>query len=230
MFRISVADTGLGIAEIKQQYLFKSFERLGRETGDIEGTGIGLVVTKRLIELLGGEIGYHSEEGKGSTFWVDVPLSRKQAFVKKLPRATKKTTRKTKPNGKDDIAHIVLYIEDNRANIQLMERIIGELENTHLVTAYSAELGLELATSNLPDLIMMDINLPGMSGIEALKQLRDTTETKHIPVIAITAAAMSDEIEAGKKAGFNDYVTKPINVGTCIRIIEEMLDSIEISD
>ena len=220
MFWISVADTGLGIAEIKQQLLFKSFERLGRETGNIEGTGIGLVVTKRMIELLGGDIGYHSEEGKGSTFWVDVPLSRKQAFVKKLPRATKKTTRKTKPNGKDDIAHIVLYIEDNRANIQLMERIIAQLDNTQLVTAYSAELGLELATSNLP----------GMSGIEAPKQLRDTTETKHIPVIAITAAVMSDEIEAGKKAGFNDYVTKPINVGTCIRIIEEMLDSIEISD
>lgn len=229
MFRISVADTGLGIAKIKQQDLFKSFERLGRETGDIEGTGIGLVVTKRMIDLLGGEIGYHSEEGKGSTFWIDVPLSREQAPVKKVPRATKKTTRKTKPKSKDDIAHIILYIEDNRANIQLMERIIGQLDNTQLVTAYSAELGLELAASKPPDLILMDINLPGMSGIEALKQLRGTTETKHIPVFAITAAAMPDEMEAGKKAGFNDYVTKPINVGTCIRIIEEILYSIEIS-
>ena len=110
-----------------------------------------------------------------------------------------------------------------------MERIIGQLDNTQLVTAYSAELGLELAASKPPDLILMDINLPGMSGIEALKQLRGTTETKHIPVFAITAAAMPDEMEAGKKAGFNDYITKPINVGTCIRIIEEILYSIEIS-
>lgn len=230
MLRINVADTGMGITEEKQRDLFKSFERLGHETGDIEGTGIGLTITKQLVEVLGGEIGYQSEVDKGSTFWIDVPISHEQAPTIKETRASKKTTRKAEPKARDDAARTILYIEDNPDNRQLMTSIIAQLENMTLVTADNAELGHDLARSNNPDLILMDLNLPGMNGFEALKRLQYTTQSQDIPVIAITAAALPKDIEKVLKAGFKDYITKPFNVGTCIRVIEETLDDIEISD
>ena len=229
MLRINIADTGMGIPEKKQHDLYKSFARLGREAGAIEGTGIGLTITRHLVKLLGGEIGYYSEVGKGSTFWIDVPVSHDQSTAKMKQKSSDKTARKVEPKANHEATRNILYIEDNMENIQLMDGIIDLLDNTKLVAAHNAELGLDLAISIIPDLILMDINLPGMNGLEALKRLQDNTETKHIPVIAITAAVTSRDIEKGMKAGFEDYITKPFKVGTCIRIIEETLENIGIS-
>jgi len=225
MLRISVADTGRGIPAEKQNNLFKPFERLGRETGEIEGTGIGLTITKQIIELMGGQIGYESEEAKGSTFWIEIPISRKQADVETNDNAAARPNQRSERKYNDRPAHTVLYVEDNPANMQLMETIILQVENTILLAAHNAELGIDLARSERPDLILMDINLPGMNGIEALKQLQNTTETKNTPVIAITADAMPKDVEAGKNAGFSGYITKPINVPQLIRLIEETLQT-----
>ena len=224
MLRISVADTGGGIPAEQQDDLFKPFERLGREAGEIEGTGIGLTITKQIIELLGGQVGYASEEGQGSTFWVDVPVSRKQGRAQQ--KAEAEAAQQAERQNDHDPVRTVLYVEDNPDNLLLMEEMIGQIANTKLLTAYNAELGLDLAKSEMPDLILMDINLPGMSGIEALKRLQGIKETKDIPVIAVTADVMPKDVVAGLKAGFRDYITKPIDVPKFMRTIEETLDTL----
>ncbi len=224
MLRISVVDTGKGIPVEKQADLFKPFERLGRESGEIEGTGIGLSITKQIIELLDGRVGYESIEGKGSTFWIDIPLSSQQAESQRQTNTVARPDHNTKQQ-KDEAARTILYVEDNPDNLRLMESIIGQFTNIRMLSAYSAEVGLDLAINEKPDLVLMDINLPGMSGIEALKQLQKAVETKHIPVIAITAAAMPGDVEAGMKAGFRTYFTKPINIPKLLRVLEEILGS-----
>jgi PAS domain S-box-containing protein len=225
--RISVSDTGTGIPAEKRGDLFKPFERLGLEAGEIEGTGIGLTITKQIIELLGGQVGYQSEEGEGSTFWLDVPMSSEQAAVERKSAETEKPTQKAEWKNDEGPIRTILYVEDNPSNMRLMETIVGLVENTRLLTAHNAELGFDLAKSEKPDLILMDINLPGMNGSEALKQLRAMPETKDIPVVAITAAAMPKEVEAGMKAGFKKYMVKPFNVLEITRTIEETLDDAE---
>ncbi len=230
MLRINITDTGKGIPVRQQDDLFKPFERLGREAGEIEGTGIGLTISKQIVELLGGKIGFESEWNKGSTFWVDVPMSSKQADAEKKTGSAQVTTRKVENRNNHGPVRTILYVEDNPDNLKLMESIIGHIENTRLLTAYSAELGLDLARKENPDLILMDINLPGMNGNEALKQLQNTEQTKDIPVIAVTAAVMPQEMKAGKQAGFRDYITKPVKVAEVIRTLEETLDSIKSSD
>lgn len=227
MLRISVADNGLGIPAERQEHLFKPFERLGRETGMIEGTGIGLTITKQIVELLGGQVGYESEEGKGSEFWVEIPISSKHLGEQKQPVADDNVVRLKDPEHSPGRVRTVLYIEDNPANMNLMEAVVGNIPNARLLTAYNAELGIEQAKLESPELILMDVNLPGMSGTEALKQLQNMQETKDIPVIAITAAAMSKDVEAGLKAGFKDYITKPINVPSLVQIIEAVLEGLK---
>lgn len=229
ILRINIADTGPGIALEKQKGLFLPFERLGRETGSIEGTGIGLTITKRIVELMGGQIGYESKPDQGSTFWVDLPLSDKATATATATAKEEQDDISSREYREDktNSAYTILYVEDNPDNMQLMESIIEQLENIQLLTAYNAELGFDLARSNRPDLILIDINLPGMNGMQALKQLQETEETKDIPVIAITAKALPMDIEAGREAGFKDYITKPFDVPEFIRTIEETLDSIQ---
>jgi hypothetical protein len=219
--RISVSDTGLGIPSNSQNELFEPFNRLGRETGEIEGTGIGLTITKQLVELMGGKIGFESEENVGSTFWIELPVSDGRAL-------------EGEPFDDETIgeiqAHssrsggIILYIEDNPANLRLMEAVIERLPNLTMMSAPNAEFGLSLARDVLPDVILMDINLPGMDGVSALKKLRQADRTKSIPVIAISAAAMPHEIERGKAAGFEDYITKPIKVPEVLKAISANLN------
>ena len=227
MLRISVADTGSGIPAKTQADLFKPFERLGRESGKIEGTGIGLTITRQITELLGGRIGFESEEGKGSTFWVEIPVSEKQEHDEANVKTSALTGMTIKERDETGSQYTVLYVEDNPANVKLMEMMIGQIGNAKLLTAFDAEHGLDLANSEIPDLIVMDINLPGMDGNKALKQLQDTVETKDIPVIALTSASMPSAVEAGLKAGYRDYITKPINVPKFIQTIEETLGSIK---
>ena len=206
---ISVEDTGEGLSDEKLAQLFQPFNRLGQEGGNNQGTGIGLVVTKRLVALMGGTIGVESKEGTGSKFWIELSSTEApQLFVDKaeLTMVVQEEVEKDAP------LKTVLYIEDNPANLRLVEQLIARRPDMRLLSAINGNLGIGLARSSQPDVILMDINLPGMSGIEALKILHETPSTAHIPVIALTANAMERDIEKGLQAGFFLYLTKPIRI------------------
>jgi signal transduction histidine kinase/DNA-binding response OmpR family regulator len=214
--RISVRDTGTGLPPEKLAQLFQPFNRLGQEAGSVTGTGIGLVVTKRLTELMGGAIGVESAVGVGSTFWCDMEkieapqLLKEDGSAEALVRAHTTTY---------EPQRTVLYVEDNPANMNLIEELIARHPDIRLVTAINATLGIELARNILPQVILMDINLPGISGIKALNILSEDRATAHIPVIALSANAMPRDIVKGLEAGFFSYVTKPIKV-------KEFMDSL----
>ncbi len=209
LLRIAVKDSGAGIAVEKQDQLFQPFSRLGAETTEIEGTGIGLTVTRQLMKLMGGRVGFDSLEGHGSTFWVELPLSEGSSEDAPISDWL------IENSGGKSIAGFygtVLYVEDNQANVQLIEILVDRINGLELICAGNAEDGIELAKSKMPDVILMDINLPGMSGLEALKLLRQNAGTENIPVIALTAAATKTDIEKGIRAGFDEYLTKPFRV------------------
>lgn len=218
MQRISISDTGHGIPADKQDELFQPFSRLGAENSSIEGTGIGLTITQRLLETMGGRIGFKSTEGVGSTFWVDFPLDARQTT-----RATEDLGLDAVKDSADECAGKVLYIEDNLANVALMETILHNVPGVKLEIAHTAELGLAMAIKISPDLILMDINLPGMNGIEALAELRRHDGTRHIPAIAISADAMPSEVQQGMEAGFLAYMTKPLDVAELIVTVSGVL-------
>jgi len=204
---ISVRDTGEGLSPEKLEQLFQPFNRLGQEAGAEEGTGIGLVVSKRLVELMGGGIGAESSAGVGSVFWIELNLVLEPQFaadeIKQLPAA--QTLR-------GSALRTLLYVEDNRANMQLVEQLIERRPDMRLLSADDGIRGITLARIHQPDVILMDINLPGISGIQALKLLREDPVTAHIPVLALSANAMPRDIEKGLAAGFFRYLTKPIKV------------------
>ena len=227
--RISFKDNGLGLSEDQIAQLYQPFNRLNQETGSQEGTGIGLVVAKRLLELMGGSVGVESEIGIGSTFWFEVAAADKPCNGCSLVKANT-----TKLSGKPDISNIdvtpttinlkkLLYIEDNPANMKLVERIIARDPNLKLLTATNGIDGVEIAQKTNPDLILMDINLPGISGLEALKMLQLNTITSNIPVIAISANAMLTDVNKGLSAGFVNYISKPIKVDELIKVINSAL-------
>jgi len=218
LVRISVTDTGRGIPENKQNEIFQPFNRLGAETSEIEGTGIGLVLTKKLMEEMQGSIGFSSEEGKGSTFWLDFPAAdwanKAGASKEKQETANLQVTEAEK---------LLLYVEDNPANLTLMESIVEDIPNLTLLSTHTAELGLALAEERIPDLIILDVNLPGMDGCEAARLLKSRKATKGIPVLALSADAMPRSIERGLEAGFKEYLTKPIDLPKLIAAIREAL-------
>jgi len=222
--RVSVQDTGQGLPPEKLAQLFQPFNRLGQEASAEEGTGIGLVVSKRLVELMGGEIGVESTVGMGCVFWFelnlaaepqiapgsDVPLALLQALVQ--PGAALRT---------------VLYVEDNRANMQLVEQLITRRPDLRLLGAGDGTRGIALARTHQPNVIVMDINLPGISGIQALKILRQDPATAHIPVLALSANAMPHDIKKGLEAGFFRYLTKPIKVNEFMKTLDQALEFAE---
>lgn len=222
--RITVKDTGQGLSPEHLAQLFQPFNRLGQEHGTEEGTGIGLVVTKKLVELMGGAIGVESTVGVGSEFWVEFEQDIIHSY---------NTEQKLSPALWDNPRNIaqgtLLYVEDNPANLLLVEQIIADNSPIRIISARDAILGIDLARAHLPDIILMDINLPGMSGIKALKILQADPLTAHIPVIALSANAMSRDIEKGKAAGFFRYLTKPIKVNELMTAIEEALKSVDAS-
>ncbi|MCK5444365.1 MAG: PAS domain-containing protein [Rhodospirillaceae bacterium] len=222
MLHISVTDTGEGISSDDFEDLFAPFNRLSAENSDIEGTGIGLTITKQLIERMNGHIGVRSEVGKGSTFWIKLPLAEEKHFdtVASGPKALDQVVKQL-----PDISGTVLYVEDNPANLQLMELIIDRVDGLSMISAHNAELGIELAKSKKPNLIILDINLPGMDGFQALKRLTALEEIKNTPIIALSANATSKDIEKGIKAGFRKYLTKPILVEEVVDTIKELLEA-----
>ncbi len=206
--RISVMDTGAGLTPEQMAQLFQPFNRLGQEAGNEEGTGIGLVVSKRLVELMKGQIGVDSHVGKGSTFWIEMQTEADpgSTYMKALNATT------AEPPPAAERQRVLLYVEDNLANLQLMERLIARRPDMRLLTAQNGTVGLAIARSSLPEVILMDINLPGISGIETMRLLRDDPATAHIPIVALSANAMPRDIEKGLETGFFRYLTKPIKV------------------
>ena len=208
--RISVRDTGAGLAPEQLAQLFQPFNRLGKESGTEEGTGIGLVVTKRLVDLMGGTIGADSTVGVGSVFWIELTrTSAPQLAVEQAALATQ--TRSEVAVGGAPL-RTLLYVEDNPANLELVEQLIARRPDLRLLSAADGNIGIEFARAYQPEVILMDINLPGISGIEALHILRADPATAHIPVIALSANAVPRDIEKGLEAGFFNYLTKPIKV------------------
>ena len=220
-FRFIVTDTGAGIPEDKQGGVFTPFDRLGREAGQIEGTGIGLSISRQIAVLLGGDIGFDSEEGRGSRFWVEVPTTREPGPLQTSAQEDRPVSSDPSASAWGPAPRDILYIEDNPSNVELMESIAELLGNIHLTVAGNAELGLEIARSRLPDMILMDIDLPGMDGFEALERLGKMKETADIPVLAISASATPKQVEAGLKAGFREYIVKPVNVNKMLEVISD---------
>jgi signal transduction histidine kinase/ActR/RegA family two-component response regulator len=218
--RITVSDTGQGIEAARLGELFQPFNRLGVEASAVEGTGIGLALTKHLVEAMHGHIGVDSQPGIGSTFWLELPPvasdSRPPVSAAKPPPSPSAS-----PLAAD--AKRVLYVEDNPANVLLMEELVRRLPGIELTSVHTAELGIAYARSHRPDLVVMDINLPGMDGIAALHALRAEPETSRIPVIALTASALESDIQRGLAAGFDGYFTKPIQIDAFTRTLLESL-------
>ena len=222
--RISVKDTGAGLSPEKMAQLFQPFNRLGQEGSAEEGTGIGLVVTKRLVELMGGAIGVTSTVGEGSMFWIElVVTSAPQTAAGEAELIV--PLQAQVPNGAG--SRTLLYVEDNPANLQLVEKILARRPDIRLLSARNAPLGIELARASRPDVILMDINLPGMSGIKAMQILRTDAATAHIPVVALSANAIPRDIERGLEAGFFRYLTKPIKVNEFLDTLDVALKCVE---
>lgn len=216
--RISISDTGAGLTPQQQARLFTPFERLDADRMAIEGTGIGLALTKRLVESMGGLVGLHSAPGQGSTFWVEfaaVEAPHELSASADIDAAGPDTlaARKSK----------VLYVEDNPANMRLIERMLARYPDVTLLTAATPGLGLELAEAHALDLILLDIHLPGMDGFELLRRLRALPKLRQVPVVAISADAMPKEIVRAQEAGFVEYFTKPLDVKRFMAVLADLL-------
>jgi signal transduction histidine kinase/ActR/RegA family two-component response regulator len=205
--RFSVVDTGKGIPAMSIDALFEPFERLGEQYGEVEGTGIGLTIAKRTVEMMGGEIGVESVVGHGSAFWVELP--RGESFVSTVERADTEIEAPVEPT---TAACDILYIEDNKFNLRLLEAMFSEFPGYSLRTATDGESGLEAARARRPDMVLLDINLPGIDGIETAELMRRDPLLSDVPIIAVSANAMDWEIDRAHDADFDSYITKPIDV------------------
>ncbi|HKU43248.1 MAG TPA: ATP-binding protein [Polyangiales bacterium] len=221
VLRIAVSDDGVGIPADKQDKIFQPFQRAGQETGPIEGTGIGLAISKRLAELMHSRVGFESAEGRGSTFWIELPVPTQAAQQPHAQRAADAAANAL--SAADGPKYLVVYVEDNPSNIAFMEDMLADFERVQLITAPTAEIGLALIRARRPQAVIMDINLPGMSGLEAMRQLREAPETSEIPVIALSAAAMVQDAKRVSSAGFYRYLTKPVQVDELMQVLEELL-------
>jgi PAS domain S-box-containing protein len=219
--RISVTDNGLGLAPDMLAQLFQPFNRLGQESSGEEGTGIGLVMSKLLVEMMGGAIGVESSVGAGSVFWFELASAAAPELVAEGAGLA------AEPKGRDPqdaMLRTLLYVEDNTANLKLVEQLVCRRRDVRLLSAGNATLGIEIARASLPDVILMDINLPGINGYQALEILQEDPVTAHIPVLAISANAMRGDIKKGLEAGFFRYLTKPIHVNEFMEAMDAVLE------
>jgi PAS domain S-box-containing protein len=218
--RICIKDSGAGLSQEQLQQLFQPFNRLGQESTAEEGTGIGLVMSKRLVELMGGVIGVESTPGEGSVFWIELNLTNEpqlEIYSEQRKSADQQIL------DSQTASYTLLYVEDNPANLMLVEDLISRRPNITLFTALDGRQGIEVALIQLPDVILMDINLPGINGTTAMKMLADNAATAHIPVIALSANAMPRDIEKGLEAGFFRYLTKPIRANEFMDTLDEAI-------
>lgn len=218
--RVIIKDTGSGLPMEKLKQLFQPFNRLDQEKNGEEGTGMGLVVARKLIELMGGVVGVESTVGVGSVFWFSLPTAAEPQFAAGSgePKAPDQSSSQN-----EERMHVLLYVEDNPANLRMVEQLIARQPELKLLSAMTGKLGIELARTNQPEVILMDINLPDISGFEALRVLRNDPATAHIPVVAISANAMPHDVEKGLEAGFFRYLTKPINVNEFMETLDVAL-------
>jgi len=221
--RIGVRDNGYGIAANRQREMFQPFNRLNAEYSKVEGSGVGLVITKQLVEMMNGKLDFISTESVGTEFWIDLPLSTEWnqdliATPKHEAASAPVELLVTQPKK-------ILYIEDNPSNIRLLQQLFARYSQLHLDVAEEAFLGIYKARSELPDVIILDINLPGMDGYEALSVLKRDPATRHIPVVGLSANAMPYDIERGKNSGFYDYLTKPVEINYLLHTLNKLLVS-----
>ena len=235
---IHIEDSGMGLKPEQLSHIFKPFERLGQESGAIEGTGIGLALSKRLVELMGGCIGVRSVVGLGSVFWVELDAPSAPGFE---PESWSKSSHETTSNHPREVASAgpatvgrrpctVLSVDDNRANQLVMQRLLARRADVSLLLAGDGEQGVQMAHMMQPDVVLMDINLPGLSGLEAMAQLAADAATAHIPVIAVSALAMQQDINKGLQAGFFRYLIKPIKIDTLTEALDAALDLVDRSE
>ena len=218
---IAIEDTGVGLSPEKLAQLFQPFNRLGQESHTVKGTGIGLVVCKRLVELMGGKVGVHSTVGEGSVFWIELSLAKDAE-----PLAGKSESLSPLPSEVQVNAPLctLLYVEDNPSNLKLVEALLhARRPDIRLLSATNGKYGLEVARSAQPDVILMDINLPDISGVKAVTLLRADATTAHIPVLALSANAMLSDIQTGLEAGFFGYVTKPFKINELMEALDRAL-------
>lgn len=216
--RITVSDTGAGIPESRQPELFQPFNRLGAEHKAIEGTGIGLALSRRLMTLMGGRIGFSSVPGEGSSFWIDVPVA-----------ADADRDGAARPVASEGVAHrsgfSVLYVEDNPANLSLLRNILATQQDVTLIEATDGASGFALAVRHRPSLMIFDINLPDIDGHALLRRIRATPALAETPVLALSAAALPGDVRRGTEAGFFAYLTKPLDVDTFLDTVDAALAS-----
>ena len=222
MIRIRVADTGAGLSQTQLAQLFKPFNRLGKEHGGVEGTGIGLALSKSLTELMGGKVGVESKEGEGSVFWLDFP----KAYSAEEPRqihAEAVDQAKEGDHNTSGKTKTVLYVEDNPANLKLVAHILSSRDNLTLLTALSPQVAIEIALNQPPDLILMDLNLPEMSGFDLMALLKQEQGFKAVPFVAISADATKANIAKAFESGFVDYLSKPLDIKRFNNMIDSLL-------
>jgi PAS domain S-box-containing protein len=228
--RVLVADTGPGIRPEHRDLLFTPFERLGAEQTTVEGTGIGLALSKRLAHAMGGDLGVDSIPGSGSTFWLDLPrVEGPEQRYERLDRGATDDARPaaSSPPGAPAVQHTVLHIEDNLSNLKLVDRIAERRQGLKVVAAMQGSLGLELARQHQPVLVLLDLHLPDMTGEQVLQQLRDDPQTESIPVAMVTADATPHQSQRLLAAGASHYLTKPIDVPQLLAVIDDALEAAE---
>ncbi|MEJ2185346.1 MAG: ATP-binding protein [Gemmatimonadota bacterium] len=221
MVRISVADTGEGIPESKMEHLFEPFERLGAEETGVEGTGIGLALSKGLVEAMDGLMGADSDEGEGSTFWLELPVAEVEDLESMIPGevGTGVSIDQLVP----DVDATILYIEDNPSNFKLVERVLGRRPGITLLTAMQGRLGLELAREHRPALVLLDLNLPDINGQEVLRRIRNDQDLRDTPVVVISADVTTGRIQKVLSQGAQAYLPKPLDVQEFLRVVDEIL-------
>jgi PAS domain S-box-containing protein len=223
LLRIEVRDTGPGIPLERQSEVFEPFNRLGAEGSSIEGSGVGLIITKRLVNMMGGELSFVSREGQGTRFWLELPLVKEWSASNVVARSEVQPVVGKLTELKVQGRKRILYIEDNPSNLRLMEQLLMRYPQLELLTANEAFYGVYRARTESPDMIILDINLPGMDGFEALSVLRQDRKTGKLPIIALSANAMSYDLERGKEAGFDIYLTKPLELDKLIEAFNTLL-------
>jgi CheY-like chemotaxis protein/anti-sigma regulatory factor (Ser/Thr protein kinase) len=213
--RLNVTDTGPGIPPEKMQRLFTPFDRLGAEEGAVEGTGLGLALSKRLVEVMGGDIGADSAVAEGSTFWVELPRAKDPAAAVDVPPAASAQM--------PAAVGAVLYIEDNLPNVRLVERLLAHRPEVKLLTAMQGGLGIELAREHRPGLILLDLQLPDIPGADVLQRLQHDPRTRQIPVVVISADATPGQIKRLRSLGAREFLTKPLDVKRFFGLLDEVL-------